>query len=477
VFGEMAWAERSLIFCVVAAVCSHGSGCSRPRVVSLLVAADASVRSQPNWQKRITNRVAEVSELYRGMGIQWRVARFAQWDPPSGQGLDELRKEFRKREPATDADIRIAFLKHPSDTGQPSGVVAFCRTVVLSDEPAAGEDRNVALLAHALAHLFGARDAPGDNDHARFVPDPAVSALVRRFRNFDFRKGPADSKEVLEYYAEDSGATGKRALARAHTGVGILLWADADSQAALRHFEEAIREDSEDPAAHYHRGILLLEGRRQSEAANEFRAAMRQDSGNAELHNELGLALAQDGKIDAAIEEFRLAIKLAPEDARAFNNLGAALARQFGNIDPAVSAFEEALRLQPYSSEAQRNLANALNLRAKYDRDIDTMAVLAKKNPADLLARYNSGVALLRRGRFTEAGSEFQAALRLNADFAQAHADYAIVLHQQGRHREAWDEMERARRLGAHPPEQLVESVKARLSSTPATRSGTFGAK
>jgi tetratricopeptide (TPR) repeat protein len=429
-----------------------------------VVAADPGVRSQPDWQKRIRNRVAAVSSLYRDLGVRWRVVRFAEWDPLTQAALDDLRQEFRKHEPAADADVRIAFVSSAIEPQQRSSVVAFCRTVMVVGSESS-EERKTALLAHTLAHLFGARDVVGE-DHSRMAFDPASAALIRRFHTFDFRKGPADSKEVLSYFAEASHATGNRALARAHIGLGLLLWADGDAQAAMHQFDEAVRADADEPAAHFQRGRLLLQEQKYAEAESEFRVAMRQDKDNALVHDQLGLALSAGGKNDAAIEEFRIAIQLAPQDARAFNDLGMSLARQVGRIDPAIAAFEVALRLQPYSTDAQRNLSSALNLRASYERDVEGMGETAKRHPADPVAHYKYGVALLRRGRFNEAGSEFQTAIRNKRDFAQAHADYAIVLHSTGHFRQAWDEIETSQPLGVHAPATLVESVKARLAGS-----------
>ena len=56
-------------------------------------------------------------------------------------------------------------------------------------------------------------------------------------------------------------------------------------------------------------------------------------------------------------------------------------------------------------------------------------------NPDYAEAHYNLGVVYTRQGRIDEAIRELQAALRINPDFADAHYNLGVIYRATGPHR------------------------------------------
>jgi protein O-mannosyl-transferase len=65
----------------------------------------------------------------------------------------------------------------------------------------------------------------------------------------------------------------------------------------------------------------------------------------------------------------------------------------------------------------------------------------------NFIAHFNLGLALGRKGRFDEAGGQFQAAVRLKPDYAEAHYNLGIAFERQDRLDEAISQFEEAIRL------------------------------
>ena len=122
----------------------------------------------------------------------------------------------------------------------------------------------------------------------------------------------------------------------------------------------------------------------------------------------------------------------------------------------AVPAFEQALQLKPDYTAAQDKLSE---VRATIDR-----VEAAERS----LAHYNQGVDYVAQQRFAEAIREYEAALQIKPDFAEArhnlavaHLNWATLYGQQGRQDEAIAEVELAAQLGLEPARQLLAKLES----------------
>ncbi len=120
---------------------------------------------------------------------------------------------------------------------------------------------------------------------------------------------------------------------------------------------------------------------------------------SAEGHLRLGLDFFLTDELDVAIDEFREAAHQKPDYADAYHNLGVALAKT-GDLTGAITAWTEAERLDPTGMSLRYSLS--------------------------ALVSYNYGVSLVEEGRVEQAMKEWQAALRIQSHFPEAH--YALAL-------------------------------------------------
>ncbi len=93
---------------------------------------------------------------------------------------------------------------------------------------------------------------------------------------------------------------------------------------------------------------------------------------------------------------------------------------------------------------ARNNLGNALALQGRFDEAIDQFQRALKIDPNDADAVYNLGNALAQQGNLEAAGKELQLALQIKPNSAMAAYDLGNVRARQGRLDEAIDQFQRA---------------------------------
>ena len=154
-------------------------------------------------------------------------------------------------------------------------------------------------------------------------------------------------------------------------------------EAVMRHHLERDRNDF---VAHMNLGAILLSRLDAQAAVTELRTAVRLEPNRPEASNMLGLGLARLGRNAEAIGEFELALRERPDYASARFNLATALAKS-GKIDEAVQNLRQLVAANPEEAAAKVRLADALTVR---------------------------GTLLLRDGKNSEAGAQFDEALKLD---------------------------------------------------------------
>ena len=157
----------------------------------------------------------------------------------------------------------------------------------------------------------------------------------------------------------------------------------------------------------------------------------------AEVHFRLGSALADAGKFDEAIAHFRKVLETRPQndsdtyDATTYNLMGRALAGK-GEMAEALKNLEKATRLRPGFGPHLYDYALALVQVNRFDEAQESVEA-ALRADADLAeAHVLRGGLLARKRQLPEAAREYQEALELPPGFSRAHLDLATVLAAQG---------------------------------------------
>jgi protein O-mannosyl-transferase len=236
-------------------------------------------------------------------------------------------------------------------------------------------------------------------------------------------------EEAAAQYAEAIRLRPGRASA--HNNLGTVRQAQGRSEEAAGHYADAVRLEPRYSEAHRNLGVVLQGLGRIEEAVAHLQEAVRLDPGSAVAHDALGTALLRQQRPEEAIAEYRAAMAADPGHPDVRNNLGFAL-ESLGRFDEAIAAYREALRLGPQAGLPRDNLGRALYSRANQlhtqNRLEDAVAQYREaltfvSAPRAAEVHNDLGVALAGLGRLQEARGEFQSALAIRPDFADARAN------------------------------------------------------
>jgi tetratricopeptide (TPR) repeat protein len=213
--------------------------------------------------------------------------------------------------------------------------------------------------------------------------------------------------------------------------LGVALLDRGQVFQAIEQFRAALTVDPDQPStlSHYYLGVALAGVGRLDEAIGEYQQAVRFQPYDAAAHNNLGQALLIRGRIAEGLALCQEALRLEPELAEAHYNVGNVFYVR-GRVDEAIAEYQKAVKAKPGYAPAHYHLGLALAQRGKLDEAIAEYrqaltvdpAVDPEANPDFSAAEVHNalGRALAARGRTAEAAGHFRAALALRPDFAEA---------------------------------------------------------
>jgi len=182
--------------------------------------------------------------------------------------------------------------------------------------------------------------------------------------------------------------------------------------------------------------------------SNAARVSEEQAKKNQEIKKyfEAGVTAANAGNHQAAVDAFTAAGTAMPTCADCYFNVGVSQ-QQMKNSAEAEAAFKKAIELRPNYPEAY----NALAVLYTQDKKMDLAAEASAKSAelsisstgggnADSL--FSAGVGLWNANKFAEAGSTFEAALKVNPNHADSHFMLGKVYLNLGKLKEAAGEYE-----------------------------------
>ena len=167
----------------------------------------------------------------------------------------------------------------------------------------------------------------------------------------------------------------------------------------------------EPPGDHYSKGEALYKAGKYEAAVAELRIAVNQSPDWDDPHYALALALTELGQLNDAIVEFEKAAKTAIKDEPkiiAYYNMGNAY-MDLGNYAKAVESYKKAIQINKESPEPKK---------------------LSKPHN-------NLGLAYAASGQLPEAVAEFNQAVQLRDDYAEAHYNLGVSYLQLGRTKQA----------------------------------------
>ena len=183
-----------------------------------------------------------------------------------------------------------------------------------------------------------------------------------------------------------------------------------------------------------------------------------------------GVDLVNQGKDDEAIAKFQEVIASAPNCAEGYSNIGTIQVHE-KKFDEAEQSYKKAIELKSDFADPYAGLATVYNAQKKPD-----LALEASKKAAELSgaaagpggggsasAVFNQGVILWNAGKIPEAQTQFEQAVKLDPNLAEAHYWLGMALVNAGKATDAKDHFETYLKLA--PTGQYAETAKNILAS------------
>lgn len=184
------------------------------------------------------------------------------------------------------------------------------------------------------------------------------------------------------------------------------------------------------------------------------------------------VALSNENKNEEAIAKFNEVATSVPKCAECYANIGTVYARM-KEWDKAEAAFRQAIEAKPDFGEAYSGLANVLNAEKKFDEASQASAQAMKlmgggaggaagAGGGSASAVFNQGVILWNSGKIPEAKTQFEQAVKMDPNLADAHYWLGMAYVNEGKLPDAVPHFEEYLKLA--PTGQYAEQAKGILS-------------
>lgn len=197
----------------------------------------------------------------------------------------------------------------------------------------------------------------------------------------------------------------------------------------LSLFAHTVEVNPRSYAGHNSLASALMEAGQYGPAVDHANTAIELGPQNSHAYLTLGTIYIRQGKLDAAIETLNKAHALTPNDVLIHVNL-ASVYGQKGQTDSAMKHALRAIELDPDDAQARLNLGT---LYAQLNRPDDALREISRAvelAPHSAIARTNLGFLLMGKGKFAEALTHFEAALKSNPNYPQAAEGRRIAMQQ-----------------------------------------------
>jgi tetratricopeptide (TPR) repeat protein len=226
---------------------------------------------------------------------------------------------------------------------------------------------------------------------------------------------------------------------------------EGDTEAALAHIEQGLRQFPEHPRLYAQQARLLLWADRAGEAATAAERGIAADLSSHDAWLARADIARREGDAATALSAYDLAISLKPDDARAWYGRGAAMGER-DYLRQARDDLAQALALDPAGIGYQGELGGLETQADAYDAAETAYRAALAANPADFVALTGLGVLDLKRGRPQQALESLLKAGVMEPRYARVHVHTATAYYQMGQFKQAEQELARAGELDDKDP-------------------------
>ncbi len=257
--------------------------------------------------------------------------------------------------------------------------------------------------------------------------------------------------------------------------LGFLCHQQGLEQEALHHIQEAVAQRPREPQFAKTLGDVFLALNDRERARECYHRSLRENPAPVDSYIALGALAAADKQLDEAVQWYRRAVDADPTSATSFLGLGCAL-RDLENFEGADRCLSIAVRLKPQGPEALaalgevkmkrglfteaevlfrqslkekpsspsvlNNLGSALKELGRPGEAIDLYLEAYRLDPCEPAVSFNLGGAYSAIGSIPEAIQWYDIATDTHPDYAEAHANKALLLLSSGMFERGWQEYE-----------------------------------
>jgi len=239
----------------------------------------------------------------------------------------------------------------------------------------------------------------------------------------------------------------------AYNNLGYYLMSSrGDVDGALANFRQAALIAPGDSGVWNNLGFAFANKGQAADAAACYERALQYRPDNADAHSNLGNLLSDAGKLDEAVQQYELALKTRPDFAEAHNNLGIALAQGVNVAETVVRAGVAGLVVDR-RAELLHCLVHLPFLRQQFADSLPEYQMALRLKPDYAEAHNNQGYALAGLGRFGEAVAQYQQCLALNSNYPPAHYNLGCALLKLNQRDEAVAQLKETLRLDPNHPD------------------------
>jgi tetratricopeptide (TPR) repeat protein len=206
---------------------------------------------------------------------------------------------------------------------------------------------------------------------------------------------------------------------RAHTALGSLLEERGQTEAAVQHYQSAIRINPSYLEAQNKLGAIFSDGGRANEAIELYQNILRTQPNHPLANINMGNALAAIGSPEKALVYYRTAVAVSPDNAFAHNGLGSAL-DDLQHVEEAIEHYQTAIEINPDFAAARNNLAAAFYKQKNYREGLEQVALALALEPDNASFHTNHAVFMIMFADFDSARENLANALRLSPGYQPA---------------------------------------------------------